>query len=525
MRALLLVTLASAAAAVPSPPSGTATAALATLTRVLGRDASSFFTVAITPSAAPCATASGGGGGSPVALSAATAVDAVYVAGRYLAATLNASFAWEATGGVTLPSPLPPRPPPVPGGALTVCRPATARWTYYQNVVQASYSNVWWNSTRWTAEVDWMALHGVNVACAYTGQEALWRTAFTALGLNDTVLGSYFGGPAYLAWARGQQLQGVGGPLPSFWYGQQLTLAQSIVASMLALGIVPVLPAFQGNVPPDLHYLFPSANISKDGWLDVFDPLFGRVQDLYFGALQAAFPATGHFYEADGLFSHASGPWMRGEREGAGAPPDPDAQARSRAAYASIAKWDPDAVWVYQTWIWRGFSTDQDMAYLQGWLSGPPAGSFFLLDQTAERVPIWQKFSNFSFFGNAFVWLSMNEMGGNLGLMGSLDAVNQGTAGALASAGAAFVGVGIDPEGINNNPAYFDFVLDSAWRNSTVDVTAYLQDWGVRRCGREDPRVRQAYALLACECCCLFVVAVCSPPWGRPLSCCRAARE
>jgi alpha-N-acetylglucosaminidase len=522
---LLVVVVVVAVDALPAPPAGTPDAALATLSRALGgRDASSLFTVALSP-AAPCASVTGGGPGQPVVITASTAVDAVYAAGRYLSATVNASFSWEATGGVTVPlGPTDPLPP-VPGGGLTLCRAKGAPWTYYQNVVQHSYSNVWWTLDRWEAELDWMALRGVNVFCSYTGQESLWRTAFAALGLNDTVLGAYFGGPAYLAWSRGQGLQGVGGPLPDFWYSEQLSLAQGIVSRALALGIVPILPAFQGNVPPALHFLYPSANISKDGWLDVFDPLFGRVQDLYFAALQAAIPTTGHFYEADGLFSHASGPWAAAA-VAAAAPregdviitPDPDAQARSRAAYASIAKWDSQAVWVYQTWIWRGFSSASDLAYLQGWLSGPPPGSFFLLDQTAERVPIWQKFNNFSFLGNSFVWLSMNEMGGNLGLMGSLDAVTDGVEGALASSQGACVGVGIDPEGINNNPGYFEFVLDSVWTASTqgdsggnsnnedeprrrgaavADSASALADWGVRRCGHEDPRIRQAYSLLA----------------------------
>ena len=31
-------------------------------------------------------------------------------------------------------------------------------------------------------------------------------------------------------------------------------------------------------MPLALHTLFPAANISKEGWLDVFDPLFNRIQ-------------------------------------------------------------------------------------------------------------------------------------------------------------------------------------------------------------------------------------------------------
>ena len=49
------------------------------------------------------------------------------------------------------------------------------------------------------------------------------------------------------------------------------------------LGIVSVLPTFQGNVPPLFRQLFPHANISKTGaaWLDDLDPLFAEIQKKY----------------------------------------------------------------------------------------------------------------------------------------------------------------------------------------------------------------------------------------------------
>ena len=50
------------------------------------------------------------------------------------------------------------------------------------------------------------------------------------------------------------------------------------------------------------------------------------------------------------------------------------------------------------------------------------------------------------------MYLSMSNMGGNEGLVGSLDAVNTGTVAALEGSNGALVGAGIDPEGINTNP-------------------------------------------------------------------------
>lgn len=49
------------------------------------------------------------------------------------------------------------------------------RFRYYQNVCTFSYSDVWWDWPRWEREIDWMALNGINLPLAFTGQEALWQ--------------------------------------------------------------------------------------------------------------------------------------------------------------------------------------------------------------------------------------------------------------------------------------------------------------------------------------------------------------
>ena len=48
-------------------------------------------------------------------------------------------------------------------------------------------SFAWWDWERWEKEIDWMALQGVNLPLAFTGQEAIWQKVFkvlsSALGL------------------------------------------------------------------------------------------------------------------------------------------------------------------------------------------------------------------------------------------------------------------------------------------------------------------------------------------------------
>lgn len=44
-------------------------------------------------------------------------------------------------------------------------------------------SFVWWDWERWQKEIDWMALQGINLPLAFTGQESIWQKVFT---VNDT---------------------------------------------------------------------------------------------------------------------------------------------------------------------------------------------------------------------------------------------------------------------------------------------------------------------------------------------------
>ena len=42
-----------------------------------------------------------------------------------------------------------------------------------------------WDWARWEREIDWMALHGINLVYAFNGQEKIWLEVFTELGLTE----------------------------------------------------------------------------------------------------------------------------------------------------------------------------------------------------------------------------------------------------------------------------------------------------------------------------------------------------
>eukprot|EP00300_Choanocystis_sp_HF-7_P013549 c18343_g1_i1.p1 GENE.c18343_g1_i1~~c18343_g1_i1.p1 ORF type:complete len:565 (+),score=117.27 c18343_g1_i1:846-2540(+) len=292
------------------------------------------------------------------------------------------------------------------------------------------------------------------------------------------------------------------------------------------LGITGILPGFQGNVPKEMKQLYPNANISDSGWLDALDPLFTQLSDQFMQSLIARF-GTHHHYQADGFFTHATGPWAKtttsssatteasprdhysrnsenndGGRDEAGAfskkvlddiVPDPIALAHSSAAFNGLARTDPNAVWVYQTWIWRNFDSSY-LPYIKGWVSAVPHGRLLLLDQTAEWKPLWLMFGNYSFFGTPFIWCTMHNIGGNPGLFGDMSLLSSGPSAALALS-ASIKGVGFDPEGINQNPAYYQWLLDSVW-SSAPPLQDWMKRWATQRCGVDSANARRAWDLL-----------------------------
>lgn len=310
-------------------------------------------------------------------------------------------------------------------------------------------------------------------------------------------------------WARG---------LPQAWIDEQWKLQRQILPRMRAFGMKPVLPGFQGNVPNRLMELYPRANISRVGkpanalrdhyacaaWIDALDPLFAKLSDDYMKILIDDF-GTDHMYAADGTFSHAAAPWMtikemRAEVSSASKrttdrhevisnehPPSADplidieAFNHSAAAYAGMARTDPQAVWLFQTWSWLG---SQKQSYMKGWITAVPNGSLILLDLMAEETPLWKRTQ--SYYGAPFLWCMLNDFGGNNGMWGDFNSIATGPAAARA-AGATMIGTGLTPEGVWQNPVVFDLMNENSYRDSDVDLEDWVARYASRRYGAQNP--------------------------------------
>jgi alpha-N-acetylglucosaminidase len=214
--------------------------------------------------------------------------------GMYLRERCNSSLTWVKTGGMQGAKMRCGDPAKLPKVGVPMSYARQMKYTYYQNVVDSSYSFAFWDSARWEKEIDWMALSGINLALMYTGQELVLRDLYAEHGINLTNTSgtsTFFNGPAFLSWSRGQNQADVGGydrfvnssvgSLPAWWIEQQATLGKWQAGRMRALGIRTILRGFEGNVPEQLQLVYPRANISqisKTGYLgaawkvDALDP-------------------------------------------------------------------------------------------------------------------------------------------------------------------------------------------------------------------------------------------------------------
>ncbi|XP_057513131.1 alpha-N-acetylglucosaminidase isoform X2 [Actinidia eriantha] len=415
----------------------------------------------------------------------------------YLKYWCGAHVSWDKTGGSQIASvPKPGSLPFVSDEGVMIQRPTP--WNYYQNVVTSSYSYVWWDWERWEKEIDWMALQGINLPLAFTGQEAIWQRVFSDLNISTPDLNNFFGGPAFLAWARMGNLHAWGGPLSKKWLDQQLVLQKQILSRMLELGMTPVMPSFSGNVPGALKEIFPSANITRLGewntvnadprWcctflLDPSDPLFVEIGEAFINQQIKEYGDVTDIYNCD-TFNENSPPTK-----------DPSyISSLGAAVFKAMSKADEDAVWLMQGWLFYSDSSFWKPPQMKALLHSVPFGKMIVLDLFAEVKPIWETSSQF--YGTPYIWCMLHNFGGNIEMYGILDAIASGPVDARVSANSTMVGVGMCMEGIDQNPVVYELMSEMAFRSDKVQVQEWLKSYSQRRYGREVHKIEAAWEIL-----------------------------
>lgn len=397
------------------------------------------------------------------------------------------TVSWYKEDPIELPKTLPVIPSEVTVKAIVPTR-------FFLNYCTFGYSMTWWKWSDWEHFIDWMALNGINMPLATTGQEAIWYNVWSKLGLTDEEIRGYFTGPAHLPWHRMCNLDGWQSPLPKEWLASQAKLQEQIVARERELNMRPVLPAFAGHVPAALKRVYPNINTTRvsewGGFADEYRCTFLNPMDSLYAVIQKEYLTeqtrlygTDHIYGID-PFNEVD-------------PPSWDADSLGMMAkhiYESVAAVDPEAVWLQMTWLFYADSKHWTTPRIKSYLRSVPQDKLILLDYFCEYTEIWKQTE--SYFGQPYLWCYLGNFGGNSFLSGPVKLVSQRLADALKNGGSNLKGVGSTLEGIDLNQFMYEFVLDKAWDSGRTDKEWFL-NLADRRTGKESPEARKAWEVLA----------------------------
>jgi alpha-N-acetylglucosaminidase len=366
------------------------------------------------------------------------------------------------------------------------------QYRYYLNYCTFNYSMSWWDWSRWEREIDWMALHGINMPLAITGEEYTWYLVYKQLGFTDDDLKGFFTGPSYFSWFWMGNMDSWGGPLPLQWMQDHFELQKKIIQRERMLGMKPVLPAFTGHVPAAFKSKFPTAQLKTTNWkngfadtyiLDSSDPMFARIGKLFLQK-QTELMGTDHLYSAD-TFNENEPPSDEPEYLG----------KLSARVYEGMHQADTAAVWVMQGWLFYSDRKFWKDAQTRALLKAVPDDKMIILDLATEIEPIWKRTS--AFYGKPWIWNMLNNFGANTNLFGRMDVVAQAPAEALHDPKSGNMkGIGLTMEGIEQNPVLYELLTDNTWRNQPINVDVWLKNYLLNRYGKNNTEALKAWDVL-----------------------------
>lgn len=369
----------------------------------------------------------------------------------------------------------------------TIRKVSPYKYRFFLNYCTFSYTMAFWDWAMWEKELDWMAMHGVNLCLSITGQEAVWQNTLKQLGYNDAGIKAFIGGPAFTAWWLMGNLEGWGGPVPQHWIDEQKELQKKIVARMRELGMQPVLQGFYGMVPNSFRQKYPAANIHDPGeWLGFkrpamlmpADSLFAPVAKIYYEE-QGKLYGAAHYYQGDPF--HEGGNIAGVELPAAGS-----------GIYKAMQQYQPGAVWVLQNW-----QENPRQAMLQD----IPVGQALIVNIMAEAKPQWGGKVKYwperpgGFGPHDWIWSEIPNFGGRTGMTAKLDSTNFDIAEALDRS-STLKGIGIAPEAIGQDAVLYDLLYDLAWEKDTIDLQKWLNNYLYSRYGTPNPGMAKAWDIL-----------------------------
>ncbi len=380
-----------------------------------------------------------------------------------------------------------------PADLSTAAKTLTSQYRDHQyfNVVTYGYTMPYWDEDRWDKELDWMALHGIDMPLFLLAQEIIYRRVFLSMGLTAKDIDAWEVGPAHLPWFRMGNLSGntFDGPLGDEWNNRQLEIAHHVLNRMDSLGMKPICPAFGGFVPGNFATRVKGTSTERVGWGWCID---GTHQNYRLSPTTDAFVEVGSRFIKEwekefGVRKY----YLSDSFNEMAIPSAADLPAYGQNIWKSISEGsaNPDVVWVTQGWTFNYQQGSWGLAKFQALTSMVPDDQFMVLYMSPEyggyNNKSWETYNSFD--GKDWTYTLLPNMGGKNTLTGKLNDYAQTFLNSLnnSTKKSSLTGYGMTPEGVENNEILYELITDGGWVASkkTINLDSWLKQYANSRYG------------------------------------------
>lgn len=352
----------------------------------------------------------------------------------------------------------------------------------YMNCRAFSYTACWWDWDRWEKEIDFMAMNGINMPVSLVGTEAVWYYTLRDLGYKENNALQFLSGPCFWSCQLMTNLDSTLALTDVAYIEKRLQLGKKIIKRETELGMSPIMQGYTGHVPRTIIRIFKKARLRHNpSWFnfpttyqaDPSDPLFKKLGKALLEK-QLRLLGANHYYICDPL--HESAPKTRiGEEY---------LKSIGKAVFSLLDSFDSEAVMIMQS-----DSLSEKL------VKSIPQGRCMILDLDGSK-----HIETDGFWGCDFILGTQNNIGGNNALHGSIKELAGNPYLREKKKYDNLAGTGMFPEGMEQNPLYYDLALEMLTENTERDLDEWLRSYTARRYGSDEECLIDAVMSLKDSC-------------------------
>ncbi len=341
------------------------------------------------------------------------------------------------------------------------------------NYCTFGYSMAFWKWEEWEKEIDFMAMNGINMPLSTVGTEAVWYYTLRDFKYSEVGALRFLSGPGFWPWQLMNNIESYFNLTDVKYIESRAELGKKIIDREVELGMTPIQQGFSGMVPKNLKKApgFEKTRMNPvKGWcnfpitfqLDPTDPAFKKIGTALLKKQRELFGAF-HYYACDPFHESEPSVKLRDYLRKVG-----------RAIDTMYKEFDPESVWVMQSWSLR-----------EQIVKAVPAGRLLILDIDGSKHS-----KNDEFWGHDYILGNIHSFGDRNTLHGSIKALADNAYSKIEAPNC--VGTGLFPEGIFQNPLYYDLQYKMLTESGAVDLESWLADYARRRYGSDSPALKDA---------------------------------